>query len=99
VKVTTTGEGSNGTVINFTYTAKYDSNEYSVAGTGAPFDTISIKQVDANTLIDERRKAGSAFHATVPSVVSKDGKTLTTTAKGIDANGKPFSNTLIYEKQ
>jgi hypothetical protein len=93
VKVTTTGEGSNGTAINFTYSAKYDGNEYPVVGTGAPFDTISIKQVDTNTLIDERKKTGSPFHVTVPSVVSKDGKRLTTTAKGIDANGKPLSNT------
>jgi len=93
VKVTITWEGA-----NVTWTAKYDGHEYPIVG--APFDTVSIKQVDADTLlIDERKKAGSPFHAAGRIVVSKDGKILTTTTKGIGADGKPFSNTLVYEKQ
>jgi len=32
-------------------------------------------------------------------VVSKDGKTMTTTAKGTDADGKAMTLTLVYEKQ
>src|SRR5260370_5547819 len=45
VKVTSTGEQANGTPINASYTAKYDGNDYSA--TGAPYDTIDIKQVSA----------------------------------------------------
>lgn len=33
------------------------------------------------------------------SVVSKDGKTLTNTTKGTDAQGKPFSRVAVWEKQ
>ena len=43
VKVTTTGEYMDGTPINGSFTAKYDGKEYPV--TGAPWDTISIKQI------------------------------------------------------
>jgi hypothetical protein len=32
-------------------------------------------------------------------VISRDGKTMTTTAKGTDANGAPMALTLFYEKQ
>jgi len=31
--------------------------------------------------------------------ISKDGKTLTGTAKGADAQGKPFEYLVFYEKQ
>jgi hypothetical protein len=32
-------------------------------------------------------------------VISKDGKTLTVTSKGVNAQGKPYGNTTVYEKQ
>ena len=32
-------------------------------------------------------------------VVSKDGKTLTLTAKGVNAEGEKFSNTGVFDKQ
>jgi hypothetical protein len=32
-------------------------------------------------------------------VISKDGKTMTTTTKGTDGDGKPFTSTLVYDKQ
>src|ERR1700758_4110315 len=47
VKVTSTGERADGTPINASYTAKYDGKEYPV--TGSPYDTIAVKQVNANT--------------------------------------------------
>ena len=48
VKVTSTGVREDGTAVNWSYTAKYDGKEYPVTG-NAPFDTVSIKQIDANT--------------------------------------------------
>ena len=99
VKITQTGERGDGSPLNSSYTTKYDGKECLVTGAGSPFDTISVRQLDSNTFIDERRKAGGSFHATVRTVISKDGKTLTTTATGIDAHGKPFSSTLVHEKQ
>ena len=99
VKVTTTGELTNGAPINVSYTAKYDGKEYPVRGSGAPYDTISIRQVNADTFIDQRKKTGTPFHATGNTVISNGGKTMTWTSKGTDADGKTFPCTLIYEKQ
>src|SRR5919108_663797 len=57
VKQTTTGERADGAQINASYTAKYDGKEVPVTG-NAPYDRIAIKQVNANTLTDERKKTG-----------------------------------------
>src|ERR1044072_6562990 len=48
VKETTTGEFNDGTPIESGYTAKYDGTPAQVEGTA--WVTISIKQVDADTL-------------------------------------------------
>lgn len=99
VKVTSTGERADGTPINASYTAKYDGTESQVAGSGAPYDTISVKQINANTLTDERKKTGGSYHARGRMVISGGGKTMTWTSKGTDADGKMFTSTFVYEKQ
>jgi hypothetical protein len=96
-KLTTTGEQADGTKIDSSYTAKYDGNEYPVAG--APWDTISVKQVDSNTFTTVTKKTGGKYKSTGRTVISKDGKTMTTTSRGINAQGKPFSYTMVWEKQ
>lgn len=97
VKVTTTGEQADGTAINASYTAKYDGNESPV--TGAPYDTISIKQVNASTLTVTQKKKDGKYSTTGRSVVSKDGKTMTSTIKGTNADGKAYSATMVWDKQ
>jgi hypothetical protein len=97
VKATSTGERADGTPINAGYTAKYDGKDCPV--TGAPWDTIAIKQVNANTLTAATKKTDGKYRATSRTVVSKDGKTMTTTVKGTDEEGKPFNSTMIYDKQ
>ena len=99
VKVTTTGERSDGSAVNTTYTAKFDGSPASLSGQGAPYDTVSLKQVDANTFTYETRNSTTKYSAHGRLVVSHDGKTMTMTAKGTDAEGKPMTVTLVYEKQ
>jgi hypothetical protein len=99
VKVTNTGERTDGTAINATYTAKYDGSPSSVSGEGAPYDTVSVKQVDANTFTWDAKKSGGKYRSQGRIVVSPDGKTMTLTSKGTDADGKPMAVTLVYEKQ
>src|SRR6266853_4722419 len=98
VKVTTTGEQADGAAINASYTAKYDGKDVQVTG-NAPYDTIAIKQVSANTLTDERKKTGGPYKATGRTVVSNGGKTMTTTVKGTSADGKEFTQTYVFDKQ
>jgi len=98
VKQTTTGEQADGTAINASYTAKYDGKEVPVTG-NAPYDTIAVKQANANTLTDERKKTGGPFKATGRTAISNGGKTMTTTAKGTNGQGKEFTQTFIFDKQ
>jgi len=98
VKHTTKGERADGTAIDASYTAKYDGKDVQVTG-NSQYDTISIKQVNANTLTDERKKTGGPYKATGRTVVSNGGKTMTTTTKGTNADGKEFTQILVFDKQ
>jgi hypothetical protein len=98
VKVTATGDRTDGTAINGSYTAKYDGMDVQVTG-NLPYETISIKQVNANTLTEERKKTGGPYHATSRIVVSNGGKTMTTTTKGTNADGKDFNSAFVFDKQ
>ena len=64
-----------------------------------PFDTISVKRIDANTTSWEVRKTGGKYHVTGRTVISKDGKTMTQTSKGTDAEGKPVTQTMVFDRQ
>jgi hypothetical protein len=99
VKVTNAGERSDGSKVSTTYTAKCDGTASTVTGTGLQYDTISIKQVDANTLTDERKKSGGPYHATGRTVISNGGKTMTVSTKGTNADGKEFTSTNVFDKQ
>src|ERR1035441_10092920 len=98
VKQTVTGERADGTAANASYTAKYDGVEVKVTG-NSPYDTIAIKQVNANTLTDERKNTGGSYKATSRTVVSNGGKTMTTNAKGTNADGKEFTQVFVFDKQ
>ena len=98
MKQTTTGEQADGTAINASFTAKYDGKDVPVTG-NAPYDTIAIKQVNSNTLTDARKKTSGKYQATSRLVVSNGGKTMTTTTKGTNADGKEFTTTFVFDKQ
>src|SRR4051794_22812179 len=60
VKVTATGEREHKSKIDVSYTAKYDGKDVTVSGSGLPYDTLAIKQVDANTLTDVRSRTAAS---------------------------------------
>ena len=99
VKVTLSGERADGTAINASYTAKYDGSWAALTGSGTPYDSISIKQVNANTLTFQSKQTNGKYRSSGRTVVSSDGKTMTTTTKGTDANGAAMTQKLVYEKQ
>ena len=49
---------------------------------GAPYDTASIKQVDANTFTYEAKSGTGKYRASGRTVISSDGKSMTTKATG-----------------
>ena len=97
VNSVSTGVLANGDSINFSYTAKYDGKDYPV--TGAPWDTVAIKQVDANTFTSASKKTGGTYSSTSRTEISKDGNTMTVASKGTNAEGKAFDNLMVFDKQ
>ena len=98
-KITAKGERADGSKIDTVTNAKYDGKEVAVTGMGLTWDTTAIKQVNANTLTEERSKKGGKYHATVRTVVSDDGKTMTATSKGTGPDGKAFTTVTVFDKQ
>ena len=101
VRNSANGERADGSKINDSYTAKYDGKEVAMTlmATGTVFDTIAIKQVNANTITEERTKKGGKYHSSVRTVVSADGKTMTSTQKGTGADGKAFTSVAVFDQQ
>jgi hypothetical protein len=64
----------------------------------ADYDTTAWKRIDANTYEAIRKKAGKIV-LTSTNVVSKDGKTMTITTKGVNADGQAVHNVRVYDKQ
>ena len=99
VKVTNKGQRADGTPVDISYIVKYDGKPVSVTGTGSSFDTISMKQIDANTFTSQTRKTGGKYHTLGMIVISADGKVMTNTSKGTGPDGNPISFTIVYDKQ
>jgi hypothetical protein len=97
VKVARTGQLADGTAVKGSYAYKYDGKDY--PATGLAFDVLAVKRIDANTTSFEVKKTGGKYHVTGQNVISADGKTMTQTAQGTDADGKPISSTLVFDKQ
>lgn len=97
VKVTRSEEWVDGSTINASYAFKYDGKEYPV--TGAPWDVISVRRIDAYSTHFEIEKKGGKLRITGLNTISKDGKTKTLNSKGIDAAGKPVESTTVFDRQ
>ena len=79
------------------WSAKLDGKEYPV--TGSPTgDTVVGKQISART-IEWTVKKEHKIVVTGKSVISKDGKTLTTVWSGTDEKGQTQSWTAVSDKQ
>jgi hypothetical protein len=97
VKVNAEGVNGDGSALHVQYDAKFDGKDYPV--TGIPYaDTVSVKRAGADTIVSTMKK-GSQVVMTVTSVVSKDGKTRTSTFKGKDGAGNDVLNVVVSDKQ
>jgi len=91
------GVDGNGNATMADFTAGFDGKD--VPAKGLPYgDTVSLKRIDANTVEVTMKKDGKAL-VTVKSVVSKDGKTRTSTFHGKDEAGHDVHNVAVYDKQ
>src|SRR5437016_14551049 len=79
------------------YTANFDGKDNPLTGSQIA-DTVSLKRIDQRTSERTDKKAG-AVAQTLRRVVSQDGKMMTVTVKGKNAQGQDVNNTLVFEKQ
>ena len=97
LKVVSDEVGADGKATRTEYAAKYDSKDYPVTG-NPNVDTVAITRIDANTVEAVWKKGGIAVGRN-RGVVSKDGKTMTVTTKGKNAQGQEVTNTLVLNKE
>jgi hypothetical protein len=97
LKVTAKGTDNTGKPTLTAYTVNYDGKDYAVTG-NADYDMTALKRIDTNTVEFPRKKNGKVVQ-TGTNVVSKDGKTRTVTAKGVNAQGQKINNVTVYEKK
>jgi hypothetical protein len=91
---------SDGAAHTYGFASKLDGKDSEVTGTGAPYgaDHIAIKQQNSH-MTSATLKKGDKVVGTSSATVSHDGKTLTLTSKGTDANGKATKTVSVYDKQ
>jgi len=98
-KVSVKGINAAGKPVSYGYPIKDDGKEYPTVGAipnGA--DQISSNKFAPNTVEVHFMRGGKPAETTT-FAVSKDGKTLTISAKGSNPDGSPFNNVTVWEKK
>ena len=96
--VTVEGIDAMGKPRTFGYTIRTDGKEYPATGATNGADSVSAKAIDANTLRATFKRGGTPFEVANFSI-SNNGKVLTISSAGTNANGQRFKNVQVWEKQ
>jgi len=95
--VATKGVDAQGNPTATGYTSAYDGKDVPSTG-GTNYDMVSMTQINAST-VKITRKKGTTTVATLTRVVSADGKVLTITTVGTNAQGKTAKDIGVFERQ
>ena len=96
-KTATEAVNADGSRTATTYTANFDGKDSPLTGSQVA-NTVALKRVDARTTVRTDKKDGKVVQ-TLTRVVSPDGKTMTVTVKGTNAQGQPVNNVVVFDKQ
>ena len=96
-KVTVKADPASGPAQQWSYTTDLDGKDSPMTG-NPNADTIAVKRVDANTHEAVAKKGGKEL-TKQKRVVSADGKTMTITITGMNAQGQKVNNVMVYEKK
>jgi hypothetical protein len=88
---------ADGTTTKWDLFAKYDGKDVKVTGDPSR-DAVALKRIDDHT-VDVTNKKGNAVTTHMKIVVAPDGKTRTNTVTGTDANGKPFTSVMLFDRK
>ena len=95
--VVITGTDDDGTPIAIHYIVPVSGGTGQMQQAGS-YNGVSAKRVSDNARDTTYTKDGKAL-VTEHTVVSTDGKTMTVTVKGVDSNGKPVEQVLVFDKE
>jgi hypothetical protein len=93
-RVTADGETGDGTPFHTSYVLRQDGKDYPV--TNAPFDSVSVTEIDSNTQMVISKRSGRVIEKTR---VVFAGKTMTETSEGTDPSGHAYHGVVVLEKQ
>jgi hypothetical protein len=96
-KVTAEFVNADGSRTTTMYTANFDGKDSPLTGSQLA-NTVALKRVDARTTVRTDKKDGKVIQ-TLTRVVAQDGKTMTVTGKGTNAQGQPVNNVVVFDKQ
>ena len=97
MKLVSDGIDAQGKPTHNEYTAKFDNKDYPWKGQ-VNADSISLIRLDEE-YYESTWKLKGEVTITAQTVVSRDGKTLTTNQFGKDAQGRTVANMTVYDKQ
>lgn len=92
-----TGISAGGTSFRTEFAAAFDGKDYPVEG-GSLYDSVSLKMINSNVVQQVFKKNGKTT-VTARRTVSADTKRLTIVATGTNAQGKTFTNVLVYNRE
>ena len=98
IKFTVDLVGTDGTKSHWGFTANFDGKDVPVTGDSPYGDTVSVTRTNERTIQITGKFKGTATTTHIITV-SADGKTRTSTAKGVDKNGKPVDSVSFYDRQ
>jgi hypothetical protein len=98
LKTTIDGVNPQGQKTHTETVAAFDGKDYPVTGAPDPTATSSLKRIDSRTF-ENQAKAGGKQTVTTRVTISPDGKTLTATQTGTNAEGQAVKNVIVAEKQ
>jgi len=97
IKATAKGVDGAGKPITATWTVNYDGKDRPQTG-NPDAEALSLKRIDAFTAEFAQKRAGKVV-ITGTRTISRDGKVMTITTKGIDAQGQTINNVEVFEKR
>jgi hypothetical protein len=98
IKQTTDEVAEDGTARHSASTGNYDGKDVPMVGNSANGDMVARTRINATTTKTVWKKNGK-ITVTSTAVISNNGKTRTSTTKGMDALGHTTDNISVYDKQ
>ena len=97
IKATSRGVDGTGKPISGEWTVNYDGKDRPTTGF-ADADALSLKRIDPFTAEFTQKMAGKVV-ITGTRTISRDGKVMTITSKGINEKGQTFNEVAVFEKR